>query len=134
MRKLGRKSDNRKHLIKNLVTSLIIYEHIETTIPKAKELKRSFDKILIEAKKDKLSSKRKIKAFLTHENAYKKLYEVIIPRYKEEKSGFTAIYFTGKRVGDGAKKALIRLTKLTLDDKNAEKEDKKDKNNKNQDK
>ena len=128
MRKLGRKSNNRKSLIKNLVTSLIIYEHVETTLPKAKELKSHFDKFISDAKKDNLSNKRKAKSYLSHNNAYIKLYEEIIPRYKDIDSGFTSIYIMGTRVGDGGRKALVRLTKSIHNEDSKKKDVNKEKN------
>jgi len=110
MRKFGRKKANREHLIKNLVTSVILYERIKTTEPKAKETLSEFDKIINIAKINNLSSRRRLNAYFTDKNAVKKIYEVLLPKFENTKSGFAKIYRTGFRVGDGAPKVIIMLS------------------------
>jgi len=109
MRKFGRKKDHREQMLKNLATSIIIYERVETTSPKAKEISSSVDKMINIAKKGTLESRRQLLRFFNHENAVKKIYYVLIDRFKDKNSGYTKIYNCGYRVGDGAKKAIIML-------------------------
>lgn len=109
MKKLGRKHDNRKQLLKNLATSIILYEKIETTKAKAAFVKPTVEKIINLAKVDSLSNKRKLLSFLTDKNAVKKIYEDLIPRYSDQTSGYLETFNIGYRVGDGAPKVIIRL-------------------------
>ena|SRR3990167_1204276 len=109
MRKLGRKSDHRLSLYKNLVTSIILYERIQTTLPKAKSVRGLVEKVINLGKKGDLNSRRKLLGFLTDKNAVKKIFEVIALRYKEKNSGYIRIYRLGKRVGDGADKVILEL-------------------------
>jgi large subunit ribosomal protein L17 len=134
MRKFGRKIDNRTQMLKNLTTSVILYEKIKTTAPKAKETRSLVDRVITIAKKDTLSARRELLGFLLDENAVKKVYEVLIPRYKNRHSGYTRILNLGNRVGDGAKKVLIELMDAKKEVKSSEsKENDKETSKKNKD-
>ena len=131
MRKLGRKSDHRLSLYKNLVTSIILYERIQTTLPKAKSVRGLVEKVINLGKKGDLNSRRKLLGFLTDKNAVKKIFEVIALRYKEKNSGYIRIYRLGKRVGDGADKVILEL--INTRSQNEKQEDKeKQSDNENQ--
>jgi large subunit ribosomal protein L17 len=115
--KLNRRSDQRKALLRDLVTSLIIHERIETTLVKAKELKRLADKMVTLGKKNTLASRRKAAQtvrFLkvsedSKTNALQKLFEDIAPRYQERQGGYTRIYKLGPRRGDATEMAIIEF-------------------------
>ncbi len=109
-RKFGRKTDQRKALIKSLVTALILKEKIKTTEAKAKELSPVIEKFITRAKKNTLSSKKLLLEFLSPK-VVKKLVDEITPRYKERKGGYTRIIKLGQRKSDGAKIAIIELIK-----------------------
>ncbi|OGD67990.1 50S ribosomal protein L17 [Candidatus Berkelbacteria bacterium RIFCSPHIGHO2_12_FULL_36_9] len=131
MRKLGRKSDHRLSLYKNLVTSIILYERIQTTLPKAKSVRGLVEKVINLGKKGDLNSRRKLLGFLTDKNAVKKIFEVIALRYKEKNSGYIRIYRLGKRVGDGADKVILELINTrSQNEKQEDKEKQSDNENK----
>ncbi len=109
-RKFGRKTDQRKALIKSLVTALISKEKIKTTEAKAKELSSVVEKFITRAKKNNLASRKLIAKFLSPK-IVKKLVDEIAPRYKERKGGYTRIMKLGRRKSDGAKIAIIELIK-----------------------
>lgn len=128
MRKLSRKNAHRKSLIRNLATSLLLYESIETTLAKAKETKTFVDTILSRVNNNGLSEARYLSSVLFDDNAVKKTLVELLPRYKNRKSGFVRIYKNGYKVGDGAAKAIVELVdkKTYVDDTEAKKEVKKD--------
>jgi large subunit ribosomal protein L17 len=109
MRKLGRKSDNRNHLLRNLVTSLLMFEKVETTTPKAKEIKSVIDRIISKAKADTLASKRYVFDYVFDKNAAKKVIEVYTKRYATRISGFTTLKTLKPRLGDNAKMTRIEM-------------------------
>lgn len=108
-RKFGRKTGPRKAVIKNLFVSLILHEKIKTTEAKAKEIRPLIEKLITKAKVDNLHNRRETMKKLTTQNSIKKLFEVIGPRYKEKKGGYTRIVKLGERKGDGAKMASLEL-------------------------
>jgi len=114
MRKFGRKKAHRMQMLKNLATSVILYESIQTTAPKAKETRSIIDKMINTAKIQTLQSRRELLAYFTDKNAIKKIYEVLIDRFKETKGGYTKIYKYGYRIGDGSQKVILRLSKLDI--------------------
>lgn len=109
MRKLSRKNAHRKSLIRNLATSLILYESLETTMAKAKETKVFVDTLLSRVNKGTLKDNRYLHSILFDKNAVKKVLVELLPRYKERTSGFTRIYKTTVKIGDGSQKAIIEL-------------------------
>ncbi|XMB67652.1 50S ribosomal protein L17 [Mycoplasmatota bacterium zrk1] len=116
-RKLGRTSAQRKALLRDLVTDLIINERIETTEMKAKELKRLADKMVTLGKKGTLAARKDAGAFVRYEvantetgqNAVQKLFNDIAPRYAERSGGYTRVLKLGPRRGDGAEMAIIEF-------------------------
>ncbi len=129
-RKFGRKKSNREHMMRNLVTSLILYERVTTTEPKAKELKREIDRVITIAKKDDLQAHRRILGYVFDVNAAKKLKEVLVPRYQTRTSGYTKFYHSGNRLGDAAPMAIVELiaeeVKEVKETKKVVKEEKKE--------
>lgn len=109
MRALSRKTAYRKSTLRNLVTSLFLYERIKTTTAKAKEIKPVAEHLLSIAKANDLNSRRRLLAYLFDENATKKVIEVLVPRYKDLSSGFIKSYKLGARLGDGADMSILEL-------------------------
>ena len=106
-RKLNRTSEHRKALFKNMLNALIKHEQIETTLPKAKELKIAIDKIITLGKKNTLSSKRILISRLQDQNIVKKITTTLIKRYEKRNGGYSRIVRSGYRYGDNAPKALL---------------------------
>ena len=106
---LSRKDNHRKSLLRNLATSLILYEEIKTTETKAKEIKPIVERLIHVAKKNDLVSRRRLLGYLFDENAVNKTYDVLLPRYKKIPSGFVKIYKIGPRLGDSAQMVIIKL-------------------------
>lgn len=106
-RKFGRERDQRRALLKGLATSLVEYEKIETTLPKAKELVRYIEKLITKAKKGDLANRRAVIAGLSTQSAANKLVDVIAPQLTGRTSGHVRVERTRLRVGDGAQMATI---------------------------
>ncbi len=109
-RKLSRKRDQRKALLKLLIGALILHEKIKTTEAKAKEIAGLCEKFVTRAKKGDLASRREISRFFSPE-ILAKLMQEIAPRYKDRPGGYTRIIKLGPRKSDGAKMAIIELIK-----------------------
>ena len=110
-RKLGRTTSHRLALLKNLAISLIQYEKIETTLPKAKELKPYFDKLVTKAKKGDLNAHRAVFALLQDKESTKKLINELVPAFASRTSGYTSLVKTGQRRGDAAEMAILSVIK-----------------------
>ncbi|NPV30150.1 MAG: 50S ribosomal protein L17 [Firmicutes bacterium] len=108
-RKLGFRSDHRKMMLRNIVTSLLREERIETTEQRAKELRRLAEKMISLGKRGDLHARRQALAFLLDESVVKKLFEEIAPKYTERSGGYTRILRLGNRRGDGAPMVLVEL-------------------------
>ncbi|MDS1030447.1 50S ribosomal protein L17 [Bacillota bacterium LX-D] len=108
-RRLGLLSSHRRAMFKNIVTSLLKAERIETTEPRAKEVRRIAEKMITLGKRGDLHARRQALAYLTEEDVVTKLFETIGPRYKERQGGYTRIIKTGYRRGDAAQMVLIEL-------------------------
>lgn len=106
---LSRKKDPRRSLLRNLATSLILYEEITTTKAKAKEVKAVVEHLIYKAKKNDLASRRLLLAYLFDKKATKKVFEVMVPRYKKTNSGFILSYKLGQRLGDSAPLVMLKL-------------------------
>jgi len=106
---LDRKKASRNALLRNLATSVIIYEKIKTTKAKAKTVKPLVEKIITTAKKNDLTARRNLLKVLYHKKAVNKALEVLGPRYKDRKGGYTRIINLGKRQGDGAEIVQIEF-------------------------
>ena len=108
-RKLGRTSSHRKALLKNMSIALIKSGKIETTVPKAKELRSYFEKLITKARVGDSNAHRVIFAALQDKECTKKLVEEIAPEYKERNGGYTRITRTRIRRGDASEMAFIEL-------------------------
>ena len=108
-RKLGRTSSHRSAMFKNLAIAIINSEKIETTLPKAKELRSYVEKLITKAKKGDFNAHRVVFASLQDKEATKKLVEEIAPRYEQREGGYTRITKTRNRRGDAAAMAFIEL-------------------------
>lgn len=106
-RKFGRERDQRRALLKGLATSLVEHGEIETTLPKAKELKPYIEKLITKAKKGDLANRRHVIAGLNTQAAAVRLVDVIAPQLKGRTSGHVRITRTDLRVGDNAQMATI---------------------------
>ncbi len=109
MRKLGRTSSHRKAMLSNMATSLLRYEKITTTLPKAKDVRRVVEKLISKAKKDTLASRREAARVIKDREVLKKLFSQIGPKFKARSGGYTRILRLGQRKGDNASLALIEL-------------------------
>ena len=108
-RKLNRTSEHRKALFKNMLKSLIKYEQITTTLPKAKELKPKIDKVITLGKKNDLQSKKNLFAELQSKMSVKKLFKTLSHRYEKRNGGYSRVIRAGFRYGDDAPMAIIEL-------------------------
>ncbi len=110
MRKLGVDNKHRRSMLANLTISLINNEKIETTEARAKELRRTMEKMITYGKNGSLVSRRKALAFLMNNKvATKKVFEELAPRYKDRNGGYTRILKLDERKGDGALMVKIEL-------------------------
>ena len=108
-RKLNRTSEHRKALFKNMLNSLIKYEQITTTLPKAKELKPQIDKVITLGKKNNLQSKKNLFSELQSKSSVDKLSKILSQRYEKRKGGYCRVIRSGYRYGDDAPMAVIEL-------------------------
>ena len=108
-RKLGRASDHRDAMLRNMVTSLLENGKMTTTVTRAKEVRAMAEKMITIAKTNNLASKRQVFAFVTKEDVCKKLFDEIAPKYAERNGGYTRIVRIGVRRGDNAEMAIIEL-------------------------
>jgi large subunit ribosomal protein L17 len=117
--KLGRNTSHRRSLLRNLVTSLIVEERIETTIPKAKAMRPLVEKMITLGKKGDLAARRQAAAYLMTDEAVHKLFDTVAPRFGDRNGGYLRIVRTAWRKGDGADKAFIELlgSEQVLDEK-----------------
>ena len=120
-KKLNRTSEHRKALIKNMLNSLIKYEQIKTTLPKAKVLKPEADKIITLGKKDTLQNTRALVTKLQDIKSANKVKKTLSKRYKDRKGGYTRIIKAGFRYGDNAPIAIIEFVDRNIDAKNVDK-------------
>lgn len=108
-RQLSRNSSHRWALMRNLITALLREEKIQTTDPKAKELRRWVDRVITLGKRGDLHARRQAAAIIFDKTVVKKLFDTIGPRFKDRPGGFTRIIKLGIRHGDAAQMALIEL-------------------------
>lgn len=128
VRKLGRPTDQRRAMLRGMVTLLLDKGRIETTLYRAKELKRVADKMITVGKKNTLAAKRDAFAYITKEEVVKKLFDKIAPSFEDRHGGYTRVLKLGPRRGDGAEMAIIELVNYVPKDKKDK--DGKDKNKK----
>jgi large subunit ribosomal protein L17 len=117
--KLGRNTAHRRSLLRNLVTSLIVEERIETTIPKAKAMRPHVEKMITLGKRGDLAARRLASSYLMTDESVAKLFDTIAPRFGDRNGGYLRIVRTAWQKGDGAEKAFVELlgSEKTLDEK-----------------
>lgn len=108
-RKLGFRSDHRRSLLRNSVTSLLEHEKITTTETRAKEISSIADKMITLGKRGDLHARRQAGSYLLSDEVVYKLFSTLAERYDERRGGYTRIIKTGFRKGDGAPMAIIEL-------------------------
>tara|TARA_Y100000768_G_C23904065_1_gene646628 strand:- start:599 stop:1039 length:441 start_codon:yes stop_codon:yes gene_type:complete len=123
-KKLNRTSEHRKALIKNMLNSLIKYEQITTTLPKAKVLRPQADKIITLGKKDTLQNTRILISKLQDLKTTKKVKKTLSKRYQDRKGGYTRIIKSGFRYGDKAPMAIIEFVDRDLEAKRVDRKKK----------
>lgn len=110
-RRLGRKSEHRRALLRNLVTALFQYERIETTVAKAKETRRFAERMITFGKKGDLAARREVAAYILKPEIVAKLFSTIAPWYTDRNGGYTRIVRIGHRLGDAGETAYLELVK-----------------------
>ena len=123
-KKLNRTSEHRKALIKNMLNSLIKYEQIKTTLPKAKFLKPQADKIITLGKKNTLQTTRMLVSQLQDTKSANKVKKTLSKRYEKRKGGYTRIIKAGFRYGDNAPMAIIEFVDRDIQAKKVDKKKK----------
>ena len=106
-KKLGRNTSHRRALLRNLVTSLVLEERIQTTVPKAKAIRPLAERMITLGKRGSLHARRQAAAFLLSPQAVAKLFDALSPRFGDRAGGYTRIIRTGFRQGDNAPLAYI---------------------------
>lgn len=107
--KLGRTTSHRRSFFRNAVTSLIMEERIETTVPKAKALRPVAEKMITLGKQGDLAARRQAASYLMTKESVVKLFDTIGPRFGDRQGGYLRIIRSGWRKGDGAEKAFLEL-------------------------
>ena len=107
--KLGRNTSHRRALLRNLTTSVIIEDRVETTVAKAKAVRPLIEKMITLGKNGDLHSRRQALSFLTTDKSVSRLFDTVAERYKDRQGGYLRIVRTGFQKGDGAEKAFIEL-------------------------
>ena len=107
--KLGRTAPHRKAMLSNMMTSLFINERVITTQTRAKELKRTAERVLTCAKKGDLHARRQVLRVIADKQVVAKLFDELAPRYKSRNGGYTRVIKLGPRRGDGAFMSIVEL-------------------------
>ena len=123
-KKLNRTSEHRKALLKNMLNSLIKYEQIKTTLPKAKFLKPQAEKIITLGKKDTLQTTKLLVSKLQDSKSANKVKKTLSKRYEKRNGGYTRIVKAGFRYGDNAPMAIIEFVDRDLEAKRVDKKKK----------
>ena len=127
-KKLNRTSEHRKALLKNMLNSLIKYEQIKTTLPKAKFLKPQADKIITLGKKESLQTTKLLMSKLQDIKSTNKVKKTLSKRYEKRNGGYTRIVKAGFRYGDNAPMAVIEFVDRDVEAKRVDKKKKKSEN------
>jgi large subunit ribosomal protein L17 len=109
--KLGRTSSHRKAMLRNMVTSLLKYEHVTTTDMKAKELRKVAEKMITLGKRGSLHARRQALAYVRDKDIVSKLFEELSSRYQQRAGGYTRIVKVGARRGDNAPISFIEFVR-----------------------
>ena len=125
--KLGRNTSHRRALLRNLTTSVLMEDRVETTVTKAKAVRPHVEKMITLGKKGDVHSRRQALSFLMTDKAVTRLFDTVAPRYGDRQGGYLRIIRTGFRQGDGGEKAFIELlgAEKQLDAKRQKREDTK---------
>jgi large subunit ribosomal protein L17 len=123
--KLGRNTSHRRALLRNLVTSILMEDRVVTTVTKAKAVRPHVEKLITLGKRGDLHARRQAHAYLMTDDAVKRLFETVAPRYGDRQGGYLRIVRTGFQKGDGAEKAFIELlgAEKLLDEKRSKRAD-----------
>lgn len=108
-RKLGRRTDHRNAMLRNLVQSLLDNGRIETTVTRAKEAQKMADKMITLGKKNTLHTRREAAAYIYKPSIVQKLFAEIAPNYEDRNGGYTRVLKLGPRRGDGSERAILEL-------------------------
>ncbi|MDO5046963.1 MAG: 50S ribosomal protein L17 [Anaerococcus sp.] len=108
-RKLGRRSDHRDAMLRNLVQSLFENGRIETTVTRAKEAQKMAEKMITLGKKNTLHTRRQAASYIYKPATLQKLFAEIAPKYEERNGGYTRVLKLGPRRGDGSERAILEL-------------------------
>ena len=116
---MGRNTEHRRALLRNLVTSLIVEERIETTVTKAKAMRPHVEKMITLGKRGDVAARRLAASYLMTRDAVDKLFDTISPRYGDRAGGYLRIIHSGFRRGDASEMAFVELlgSEKTLDEK-----------------
>ena len=127
--KLGRNTSHRRAMLRNLVTSILMEDRVETTITKAKAARPLVEKFITLGKKGDVHSRRQALSFLQTREAVTRLFDTVAPRYGDRNGGYLRIVRTGFQKGDGAEKAFIELlgAEKILDEKRQKRADAREK-------
>lgn len=106
---LGRQSGHRKAMLSNMATSLILHKRIQTTVAKAKALKKYVEPLITKSKEDSTHSRRVVFSYLKSKEGVTELFREVAPKIAERPGGYTRILKTGTRVGDAAEMCIIEL-------------------------
>mgnify|MGYP001289010261 CR=1 FL=1 len=107
--RLSRNTNHRKSMLRNLVTSFLRYDRLETTEARAGEIQSLAEKMITLGKRGDLHARRQAEAFLLDESVTKKVFDVLAPRYQDRQGGYTRIIKLEPRRGDGAPMVIIEL-------------------------
>jgi len=107
--KLGRNTSHRRALLRNLVTSLILEDRIETTVPKAKAMRPHVERMITLGKRGDQHARRQAGSYLMTSDAVERLFETVAPRFGQRQGGYLRIVRKGFQIGDGAEKVFIEL-------------------------
>ena len=107
--KLGRNPSHRRAMLRNLVTSIILEDRVETTVTKAKAARPHVEKMITLGKRGDLPARRQALAYLMTGEAVSRLFETVAPRYGDREGGYLRIVRSGFRKGDGGEKAFIEM-------------------------
>jgi large subunit ribosomal protein L17 len=107
--KLGRNTSHRRAMLRNLVTSIILEDRVETTITKAKAARPHVEKLITLGKRGDLAARRQALAYLMTREAVSRLFETVAPRYGDREGGYLRIVRSGFQKGDGAEKAFVEM-------------------------
>jgi large subunit ribosomal protein L17 len=107
--KLGRNTSHRRALLRNLVTSVLVEDRVQTTVAKAKAVRPHVEKMITLGKRGDLQARRQALSFLMTDAAVTRLFETVAPRYGDRQGGYLRIVRTGFRKGDGGETAFIEL-------------------------